>query len=223
MGFSFKSVAAAALAICLGGAASAATLSIDGGVVGSIPGGTDGAPTTQNNVLTNVFGLTTMDGFYGSSISVDEDARIKVQVLGWEAGATNTFTMEGNSFSTDSKFDYATLPGNLAEFSVDSLAGLLNFDFSTTVGGGKSVANGDANTSPLNFFATFGDGVTTSGKNLLLFFDDTGKNAIAGIDDNHDDLVVMVSVVPLPAGVLLLLTGVGGLGVASRRRRKAVA
>jgi hypothetical protein len=48
---------------------------------------------------------------------------------------------------------------------------------------------------------------------VWLFVDDGG----AGPNDNHDDFVVRISAVPLPAGVLLLGLALGGLAVYRRR------
>ncbi len=86
-------------------------------------------------------------------------------------------------------------------------------------------------TSNVNFFATLvtksdgtaANGLGTSGLTWDLWFDDGG----ASNDDNHDDMAIRISVsagsisqVPVPAAGLLLLTALGGLGVARRRKQK---
>ena len=53
-----------------------------------------------------------------------------------------------------------------------------------------------------------------SSKKVLAFFGD-GRG-----DSDFDDMVVRISVIPLPAGGLLLLTAMGGFAVA-RRKKKA--
>ena len=140
--------------------------------------------------------------------------------MGYEAGAENSFTLGGNSVNGGGGADYGTLTSPLDAFNVATLAGTLEFIFESDLGGGRDVENGSDNDGAWNFFASFGPGMedATSGTVLWLFFDDAGGIAPGDIDDNHDDLVVRISVVPLPAGAVLLLTGLGGLAIARRRR-----
>ncbi|MEM8581636.1 MAG: VPLPA-CTERM sorting domain-containing protein, partial [Pseudomonadota bacterium] len=54
---------------------------------------------------------------------------------------------------------------------------------------------------------------------IFIAYDDKAGTG-AGLDDNHDDYVWKVEVVPLPAAGWLLLAGMGGLA-AMKRRKKA--
>lgn len=80
----------------------------------------------------------------------------------------------------------------------------MSFEFS---GPNGIVANGDDNLkdpTKVDFFAhQAADGF------VYLFLDDAG----GGFEDNHDDLVVRLSAVPLPAGAVLLLAGLGALAL----------
>lgn len=221
-----KIFAAGVLALSLAGTASAATLTIDGGTAGSIPGSAN-----VNNALPRL-GLGPSSGPYGGyygaqiGLTTNSKAKIRFTLLGWEAVFINTFTSGANSFASDgSGGNVGTWnTAGIASFLRTTLPGLVSFDFETDGGPGstKSVFNG-TNGLPaggnVNFFASMvGDPTAKEGNSLYLFFDDDGNTQ----DDNHDDLVVRVDVaaVPVPAAGFMLFGALGGLA-ALRRRRKA--
>lgn len=202
--------------LALGGAANATTMTLQGGTAGTIP------DTGQNNeVLQDVCGCG-WAGYFGSQVYLDTSSDIRVEFVGAEAGYQNTFTFGGGGFiNTDYgsnvvPSDFTKLPSYVAS----AIAGLLNFSFDTSGGGTlATVANGsnpDNTSLGINFFASFGNTLNRTGNVLTLFFDDDGANN----DDNHDDLVIRLTAVPVPAAALPLITALAGLGFVGRRRRK---
>ncbi len=212
--------AAAVFATLAASAASAATF-------GSIPG-------SGSNEALPALGLgDPRNGYYGATLYLHNDTDVTVEFLGREAGFNNSFywgderlfrnsDVANNTFTNTPAVPFTTVISGV-------MSGLLDFAFGIN-NGPASVLNGtnpdgSGTDSPPNFFVSFADQNASFGSIVYLFLDDGAQG-----DDNHDDMVIRLSVdggridiapIPVPAAGFLLLGGLGALGAMARRRKTA--
>lgn len=222
-----------------GAAMAAPVFTLTGGEDDAVPGGTSGSEsgTPKNDVLEGLqlgtYNATeqryNLGGYAGATVTLSENAKIKVDLLGWEAGYDNSFTMDGRTIGKDldslGSSGLSVADALLSFETAEQAAGVLDFTFTSKKSGGAlhgAVSNSANAATGLNFIASFGPGAedALSGSSLYLFFDD---NVVSG--DNHDDLVVRLSIVPevaeapLPASAFLLLSALTGTAAMRKRNR----
>jgi PEP-CTERM motif-containing protein len=178
---------------------------------------TNGVPS-NNDFQGNLAGLgLTLFTTDGATISLTENSVLTFDFFGSESGFNDTFQAGAINFTEMSSFTPfgAQLLG-ADSFLAGSLAGLLNFSSASGPGANATVGQ--------DGFGIFLGANAVSGLSTNVFwlgYDDQ----ITNVDDNHDDMLIRVTVspaVPEPATWAMMLLGFGAAGFVLRRRRAPV-
>ena len=199
---------AGAAALAFGSTQASASAIITFGATNPVPGNNDFQSDLAGLGLT----LFTTDG---ATITLTENSVLTFEFFGSESGFNDTIQAGAVNFTEMTNFTPwgAQLLG-ADSFLAGSLAGLINF---SSAGGADATVGDDG-------FGIFLGANAVSGLSTNVFwlgYDDQ----ITNVDDNHDDMIIRVTVspaVPEPATWAMMLLGFGAAGFVLRRRRAPV-
>lgn len=213
-----KLFAGAALsALMIAGSAAAATFSFGGNVdnSGTIPANFDLDLTPELAIGDPVNTITKAGGNGGLRINKD-NVQIQATFLGSEAANFN-IARERADGSTTTLFTNADAVGTGTSFinTIGGASGWVKILF-RDVTDSEKLLNGNTTCGNCSDQLTIGfSNIFNGGKSVIVLFGD-------GVGDSDlDDFAMRLTIIPLPAGGLLLLTALGGMGLARRGRKKS--
>jgi len=216
-------IAAAASALLLGtSSVSALGVKISGTPAAALP--------TDNDFTFPGFVDTFIEGTSGLGFVLSDPAKLIFTGVFAESGFVNTFTVGGDSITEDVGGGSGGVPSAPQQFDQLFAAGGIGgtggstpkFEFTTDAGGAPaSPITYDIGDAAFGvYFNASANGTTDGVTEFFLALDDQDKTTKTA-DDNHDDYIVRVNVVPLPAAGWMLIAAAGGLFGAKRFRKTA--
>lgn len=210
--------AAAAFAVT---PASAATFLVSGGSNQAVP--------TNNDFKSKLATLGLTAELIGAKVDLSGGATIRFEFLGSESYFFDSFLFDGTTLYTDNStgvIDQFAAPIDLGSSFYNPVGAFLASFTSNGIAGGALPA--DALGGSAGFSVFVADGSVTSLNSGVIYFgyDDIPDSAPGNplSDDNHDDIIIRATIMPVPEPTTwaLMVAGIAAVGVSMRRRSQNV-
>lgn len=194
-----------------------------------VSGGTNQAVPNNNNFKANLAGLGLTAELVGATVQLSGPTTIKFEFLGSESWFGDSFLFDGTTIYAENSngvIDNFNAPIDLGNYWNATVAFLASFTSDGIAFGGASPAN--ANGGSGGFAVFVADGNTTSVNSSVIYFGyDDIPDTVPGnplSDDNHDDIIIRATVLPVPEPTTwaLMVAGIAAVGVSMRRRSQNV-
>ena len=182
------------------------------------PTGASSPIALVNDFRTNLASAGVSNMYLGRSLAVSGTVGrfvIDVDFFAAEAAYRNQFIV-GSTTLIDNQGNRSWTERDIATLS-PTTTGRMNLQFCAVSVG--CMTNYDNDRTGANSVQSIGMWLTNGGNTAWLLWDDSG----AGPDDNHDDMIVRLTYRSVPEPGTLALMGLGLVGVALFRRKKAQA
>lgn len=205
---------------------SAATLSFIGTGSANVVLGSNFNPSPIGNVPGLAVGDTVRsyggsgNGTLSGGLAVTGATQVMVTFLAFQRSAANSVTNLDDALTAITGNLLDSFTSTVLQPSLTTSYVALGFN---NISNNGSIGNGDAFNSGANgnIFMAF-SAIFNGGKSVYALFED-GKGS-PDFNNDYDDMIVRIDLVdipsvPVPAAGLLLLSGLGGLGLMSRRKK----
>ena len=212
----FLLAASAAAAFAVAPAANAASFIVTGGSIQGVP--------TNNDFKSSVNGLASLgltQELVGAKVTLSAGTSIMFEFLGSESYYYDNFLFDGVTFKSE------TSHGVIDSFSAPEWVGngynaAGNFLASFTSNGFDALsANALGGSAGFTVFLDSSGGYNSQ---VIYFGYDDVPMPVNGTDDNHDDIIIRATIVPVPEPTTwaLMVAGIAAVGFSMRRRSQNV-
>lgn len=193
-----------------------------------VSGGTNQAVPLNNDFKSKLASLGLTAELVGAKVDLSGGASIKFEFLGSESYFYDSFLFDGTTLYTDNStgvIDQFAAPIALGANFYNPVGAFLASFTSNGIAGGALPANALGGSAGFSVFVA--DANTTSLNSSVIYFgydDIPDSQKVAFSDDNHDDIIIRATIVPVPEPTTwaLMVAGIAAVGVSMRRRSQNV-